>query len=140
MFQTFQTFQTILNLVICISEKMKKKKLFFWCPGEVRTLQTFEYVRNKQWTPCLVASPFPQGNTVNYPKKPGFNLHESRNCALTAYSVKTWFLSTYVTGRKERDNKKEENYKYCRKWVEKKTINKTKKKQYYAALFLQSVS
>ena len=27
---------------------------------------------------------------MNYPKKPGFNLHESRYCAFITYSVKTW--------------------------------------------------
>ena len=29
---------------------------------------------------------------MNYPKKTGFNLYESRNCAYITYSVKTWFL------------------------------------------------
>jgi len=31
-------------------------------------------------------------HTVNYPKKPGFNLYQSRHCAYITYSVKTWFL------------------------------------------------
>ena len=30
--------------------------------------------------------------TVNYPKKPGFNLYQLRHCAYITYSVKTWFL------------------------------------------------
>ena len=29
---------------------------------------------------------------MNYPKKTGFNLYESRHCAYITYSVKTWFL------------------------------------------------
>ena len=29
---------------------------------------------------------------MNYPKKPGFNLNQSRHCAYTTYSVKTWLL------------------------------------------------
>ena len=31
-------------------------------------------------------------NTMNYPKKPGFKLYQSRHCAYIIYSVKTWFL------------------------------------------------
>ena len=30
--------------------------------------------------------------TMNYPKKTGFNLYESRHCAYITYSVKTWFF------------------------------------------------
>ena len=30
--------------------------------------------------------------TMNYPKKPGFNMYQSRHCAYITYSVKTWFL------------------------------------------------
>ena len=30
--------------------------------------------------------------TMNYPKKPSFNLYQSRHCAYITYSVKTWFL------------------------------------------------
>ena len=30
--------------------------------------------------------------TMNYPKKTGFNLYQSRYCAFITYSVKTWFL------------------------------------------------
>ena len=36
---------------------------------------------------------------MNYPKKTGFNLYESRHCAYITYSVKTWVLknlSVYV--------------------------------------------
>ena len=29
---------------------------------------------------------------MNYPKKPGFNLYESRHCAYITYGVKTWIL------------------------------------------------
>ena len=29
---------------------------------------------------------------MNYPKKPCFNLYESRHCAYITYSVKNWFL------------------------------------------------
>ena len=29
---------------------------------------------------------------MNYPKKTGFNLYQSRHCAYITYSVKTWFL------------------------------------------------
>ena len=29
--------------------------------------------------------------TMNYPKKPGFNLYQSRHCAYKTYSLKTWF-------------------------------------------------
>ena len=29
---------------------------------------------------------------MNYPKKPGLYLYESRHCAYITYSVKTWFL------------------------------------------------
>ena len=29
---------------------------------------------------------------MHYPKKPGFNLYQSRHCAYLTYSVKTWFL------------------------------------------------
>ena len=29
---------------------------------------------------------------MNHPKKPGFNLYQSRHCAYVTYSVKTWFL------------------------------------------------
>ena len=29
---------------------------------------------------------------MNYPKKPGFNLYQSRHCAYITYGVKTWFL------------------------------------------------
>ena len=35
---------------------------------------------------------------MNYHKKPGFNLYQSRHCAYMTYSVKTWFskvLSVY---------------------------------------------
>ena len=32
--------------------------------------------------------------TMNYPKKPGFNLHESRHCGYIKYSVKTFFLKS----------------------------------------------
>ena len=31
-------------------------------------------------------------HTMNYPKKKGFNLYQSRHCAYITYSVKTWFL------------------------------------------------
>ena len=31
-------------------------------------------------------------HTMNYPKKPGFNLYQSRHCAYITYSEKTWFL------------------------------------------------
>ena len=31
-------------------------------------------------------------STMNYPKIPGFNLHQSRYCAYITYIVKTWFL------------------------------------------------
>ena len=31
---------------------------------------------------------------MNYPKKSGFNLYQSRHCAYITYSVKTWFLKT----------------------------------------------
>ena len=31
-------------------------------------------------------------HTMNYPKKPGFNLYQSRHCACITYSVKTWFF------------------------------------------------
>ena len=30
---------------------------------------------------------------MNYPKKPGFSLYQSRHCAYITYSVKTWFLT-----------------------------------------------
>ena len=33
-----------------------------------------------------------QADTMNYPKKPGFNLYQLRHCACITYSVKTWFL------------------------------------------------
>ena len=39
-------------------------------------------------------------NTMNYAKKTGFNIYESRHCAYITYSVKTWFLknlSVYKT-------------------------------------------
>ena len=29
---------------------------------------------------------------MNYPKKPGFDLYQSRYCAYITYSGKTWFL------------------------------------------------
>ena len=32
-----------------------------------------------------------QLDTMNYPKKPGFNLYQSRHSANITYSVKTWF-------------------------------------------------
>ena len=41
---------------------------------------------------------------MNYPKKPGFNLYQSRHCAYITYSVKTWFLkilSLYYRIKKE---------------------------------------
>ena len=31
-------------------------------------------------------------HTMNYPKKPGFNLYQSLHCAYITYSVKTWFF------------------------------------------------
>ena len=31
-------------------------------------------------------------DTMNYPKKPGFNLYQSTHCAYITYSVKTWSL------------------------------------------------
>ena len=31
---------------------------------------------------------------MNYPKKPGFNMYESRHCANITCSVKTWFLKS----------------------------------------------
>ena len=31
---------------------------------------------------------------MNYPKKPGFNLYQSRHCAYTTYSLKTWLLKS----------------------------------------------
>ena len=31
-------------------------------------------------------------DTMNYPKKQGFNLYQSRHCAYITYNVKTWFL------------------------------------------------
>ena len=31
-------------------------------------------------------------NAMNYTKKLGFNLYQSRHCAYITYSVKTWFL------------------------------------------------
>ena len=34
-------------------------------------------------------------HTMNYPKKPGFNLHQLRHCAYITYSVKTWFLKFF---------------------------------------------
>ena len=39
-----------------------------------------------------VETKFNNPGTMNYPKKPGFNLYESRYCAYITYSVKTWFL------------------------------------------------
>ena len=29
---------------------------------------------------------------MNYPKKPGFNLYQSRHCAYITYSVKSWYF------------------------------------------------
>ena len=31
-------------------------------------------------------------HTMNYPKKTGLNLYQSRHCAYITYSMKTWFL------------------------------------------------
>ena len=47
-----------------------------------------------QERPQILQLPFPLSplHTMNYPKKTGFNLHESQHCAFITYSVKTWFL------------------------------------------------
>ena len=35
---------------------------------------------------------------MNYPKKTGFNLYQSRHCTYITYSVKTWFLKIFSVG------------------------------------------
>ena len=39
----------------------------------------------------ICTSKFTYIHTMNYPKKPGFNLCQSRHCAYITYCVKTWF-------------------------------------------------
>ena len=38
-------------------------------------------------------------HTMDYPKKTGFNLYQSRHCAYITYSVETWFLKVAKKGR-----------------------------------------
>ena len=38
---------------------------------------------------------------MNYPKKTGFNLYQSRHCAYITYTVKTWFLKILSVSQKQ---------------------------------------
>ena len=39
-------------------------------------------------------------HTMNYPKKTGFNLYQSRNCAYIKCSVKAWFFKNSLCIKK----------------------------------------
>ena len=56
---------------------------------------------------------------MNYPKKTGFNLYQSRHCVYITYSVKNWFLkfSLYVRTTP----------RYSKKLIKGKTLNEKSK-------------
>ena len=67
-------------------------------PAEQTSSNVFFYIFAKQ---KQSGGPEPSGSTMNYPKKPGFNLYKSRHCASITYSVKTWFLKILFVATKK---------------------------------------
>ena len=50
---------------------------------------------------------------MNYPKKTGFNLYQSRHCAYMTYSVKTWFFKILSVSKIKELTKAFKTFRVC---------------------------
>jgi len=80
--------------------------LYFCCfPWEQKMFLTIRTFISIFWHPESKSKSSIKHNdvkldTMNYTKKPGFNLYQLRHCAYITYSVKTWFLKNLSVFKK----------------------------------------
>ena len=79
------TFSVLLNVRPLTESKTEKPDIVFSVPNTPLNSRGISVC-------CILVENVDKSSTMNYPKKPGFNLHQSRYCAYTTYSLKTWFL------------------------------------------------